>query len=75
MKHVKINVTANGIEYLIHTDSDEECMTLGEKIGNQLHGNPDFVNSNIVLNYTSGDQIVYLWFAKFCRSVAELTIE
>lgn len=75
MKYVEIKCNENGIEYLIHTDTDEECMILGGKIGNQLRGNPDYINNNIVLNYTSGDRIVYLWFAKFCRSIAEITIE
>lgn len=75
MKYVEIKCDANGIEYLIHTDTDEECMVLGEKIGNQLRGNPDYINNNIILNYTSGDSIVYLWFAKFCRSIAEITID
>lgn len=75
MTHWKFNVKPNGIEFLIHTDTDEECMMLGEKICNQLRGNPDYINSNIVVNYTSGDRIVYLWFAKFCRSVAEIAFE
>ena len=75
MKYVNIKCNAEGIEYQIHMDTDDECMVLGEKIGNQLRGIPDYINNNIVLNYTSGDRIIHLWFAKFCRSIADVTID
>lgn len=44
----------------ISCHDEAEAMRIGSQIHEQLVGNPDYINDNIVLNCTSSDGNVYL---------------
>jgi hypothetical protein len=46
----------------IETTSKEETMRIGTKIHEQLVGNKDYINDNIILNCTSEPREIYLCF-------------
>lgn len=58
----------------IETISKDECMRIGTLIHDQLRGNKDYVDSNIVLNCTDSDNVVRLYIFKECENVPSFTI-
>lgn len=69
-----INMEKDCIRYLtINCNSVEAKKELGTKIHNQLVGNKDYIDSNIVLNIDE-QYTVQLWFFKECESIPEITI-
>lgn len=50
----------NLLEFIIRCDTEELCTAIGESICEQLVGNKDFIDNNILINYTetSKDVIV-----------------
>ena len=58
----------------IETRTKEECMRIGELIGNQLRGNKDYQDSNILLNYTDNDNVVRLYVFEECKYVPPISI-
>lgn len=57
----------------IDCGSVEEKMKLGNSIHNQLAGNQDYIDSNIVLNLDE-PYTVQLWFFKDCENIPPITI-
>lgn len=62
------------MQIVIDTKNEEECMRIGTLIHTQLMGNPDYVNDNIILNCTQGDNKVRLWIFEECEKVPHITI-
>ena len=58
----------------IVTDSKEECIRIGESICNQLGGNQDYIDSNILVNYTDVDNEVRIYIFKECTYVPPIVI-
>ena len=58
----------------IEVQSKEECMRIGTLIHDQLRGNKDYIDSNIVLNCTDNDNVVRLYICKECENVPTITI-
>lgn len=58
----------------IDTQGNEEKMRIGTAIHEQLRGNPDYVNNNIVLNVDE-DSRIRLWLLKDSSSIPEITIK
>ena len=50
----------NRLEITIKTNSKEEKEKIGRNICCQLLGNPDFIDNNIVVNFTDSDDCVYI---------------
>ena len=59
----------NRVEIIIKTCSPEEQKIIGSNICGQLRGNPDYIDSNIVVNYTDTDNSVYVIASKEARPV------
>ena len=58
----------------IETGTKEECMEIGSRIHEQLRGNPDYIDSNILLNCTDSDNVVRLYIFKECKNIPKITI-
>lgn len=58
----------------IETQTKDECMRIGNLIGEQLRGNQDYIDNNIVLNYTDSDNVVRLYIFKECKNIPTITI-
>lgn len=58
----------------IETQSKEECMRIGTLIHNQLVGNEDYINNNIILNCTEDDNFVRIIIFDECKNVPEIKI-
>lgn len=61
------------LEITIKTQSEEEKMEVGTRIHEQLRGNPDYVNNNIILNIDAENE-VWLGIFKECENVPKITI-
>lgn len=59
----------NRVEIIIKTGSPAEQKKIGSNICEQLRGDPDFINSNIVVNYTDSDNNVYVIASKEAKPV------
>lgn len=57
---------------IITTDSNETKMEIGTKIHNQLRGNPDYVDSNIILNIDDDNTVLLLIYEE--AVIPEITI-
>ena len=57
----------------ITVEDNEKKMELGRKIHNQLVGNEDYIESDILLNVDE-DDIVDLYVFEGCKNVPEITI-
>lgn len=53
----------NRIELIIRCDTEEQCMEIGESICNKLVGNEDFIENNILINYTASSKDVIVCVA------------
>ena len=58
----------------ITTKTEQEAMDLGAIIHEQLRGNKDYIDSNIVLNCTEGDGVVRLAIFKECEEIPQITL-
>ena len=58
----------------IETQSKEECERIGSLIHEQLRGNKDYIESNIILNCKTEDNVVELYICKYCEKVPVITI-
>lgn len=58
----------------IETQTKDECMRIGNLIGEQLRGNQDYIDNNIVLNYTDSDNVVRLYIFEECKNIPTITI-
>lgn len=58
----------------IETQTKEACMELGYSICQQLVGKEDFINDNIVVNYTDTDNVVRLYIFKECKEIPDITL-
>ena len=58
---------------MIETESDEEKWRIGTLIHEQLRGNQDYIDSNILLNMDDPDT-VRLYIFKECKNVPRITI-
>lgn len=58
----------------IATNTQEECLSIGTKIHEQLRGNQDYIDSNILLNCTEGDNVVRVYIFKECTTIPEIAI-
>ena len=61
-------------EISIACRDEKEAFKIGEQIHNQLKGNSDYIDNNIILNCTDFDNIVKIWIFKECESIPEITI-
>lgn len=62
------------IKYIaIECETVEAKKELGQKIHEQLRGNQDYVDTNILLNIDE-PLTVQLWFFKECKNIPEITI-
>lgn len=59
---------------VIKTVNDEEKMRIGSSIHEQLVGNKDYIDSNIVLNIDDENE-VNLYVFKECENIPEITIK
>lgn len=57
---------------VIETADNEEKMRIGTSIHEQLRGNQDYIDSNIVLN-VDDDCTIRLWILKACKEVPKIT--
>ncbi len=57
----------------IEVSTEEEKFKIGNKIHEQLVGNKDYVDSNIVLNIDE-PLTVQLWFFDVCENIPEICI-
>ena len=57
----------------IECASNEEKMRVGESIHNQLVGNPDYINSNILLNVDEDCKVILVIFNE-CQNEPEILI-
>lgn len=57
----------------IEVQTEEEKKVIGTKIHEQLIGNQDYIDSNIILNIDE-PYMVRLWFFKECENVPSITI-
>lgn len=62
------------LEISIKTSTDEEKMRIGSEIHKQLQGNPDYIDSNIILNVDAGCE-VWLGIFKECKEIPKITIQ
>lgn len=58
----------------IVTDSEEERVRIGELICKQLRGNQDFIDSNILVNYTNAGNEVLVFIYEECKYIPPITI-
>lgn len=58
----------------IKTINNEEKMRIGNSIHDQLVGNSDYIDSNIILNIDDENE-VNLYIFKECENVPKITIE
>lgn len=58
----------------IKTINNEEKMRIGNSIHDQLVGNSDYIDSNIILNIDDENE-VNLYVFKECENVPKITIE
>lgn len=61
---------SNRIEITIKTKNAIEQARIGEHICNQLIGNPDFIDDNILVNYTDDTNSVYIVVGKEAKETA-----
>ena len=61
------------MEVTIVTENEEEKMKVGEHIHNQLVGNQDYIDSNIVLNIDTPNTVILDIF-KECKNIPTITI-
>lgn len=57
----------------IEVPTDEEKMKIGEKIHEQLRGNQDYIDNNIILNVDEMGA-VRLWVFNECENIPQITI-
>ena len=62
------------LHMIIRTESEGEKMRIGESIHDQLVGNDDYIDSNIVLNIDSKNE-VNLYVYKECENIPSITIK
>mgnify|MGYP003550024988 CR=1 FL=1 len=60
----------NRIEIIIKTKNAIEQDKIGEHICNQLVGNPDFIDDNILVNYTDDTNSVYIIVGEEAKETA-----
>ena len=58
----------------IETQTKDECMRIGTLIHDQLRGNQDYIDSNILLNCTDSDNVVRLYIFEECENIPSITI-
>lgn len=58
----------------IETHSKDEALEIAKGIHNQLVGNPDYIDSNIVLNYDHEPCVVQLWVFEECKNFPKINI-
>lgn len=61
------------LEVIIRTKNEEEKNRIGNKIHKQLKGNPDYINSNIILNIDVENEV---WLGVFneCENIPVIII-
>lgn len=66
-------MTESEVKYTItiETQNNEERLRIGNKIHEQLKGNPDYVNNNIILNIDQ-DCTVRLWIYTNCTNIPSI---
>lgn len=57
----------------IETRTKEECIKLGNRIGEQLRGE-DYLNNNILLNFTDVDNVIRLYIFEECKEIPKLSL-
>lgn len=57
----------------IETSTDREKMQIGESIRNQLKGNPDYINNNVIVFIDKTCVVEVLIFAN-CKDIPQLII-
>lgn len=60
-------------EMVIYTKDNNEKVRIGAAIHNQLRGNPDYIDSNIILNIDE-DCTVYLTVMNDCNNFPTVTL-
>lgn len=60
------------MEMTIVMGNKGDVYNMAEKIHNQLAGNKDYVDSNIVLNFDDGD--IHLYIMNECENIPEIRI-
>ena len=58
----------------IVTRDEEECMRIGSSIHDQLVGNKDYIDSNILLNCTDYPCEVRLYIYEECKEIPKITL-
>lgn len=58
----------------IECDSAEECLRVGTLIHDQLVGLKDYINNNIILNCTDGDNVIRLYILEECEEIPRILI-
>lgn len=58
---------------IIKVKNNEEKMTIGTKIHEQLRGNEDYVNNNIILN-VDDPNMINIYIFEDCQHIPEITI-
>lgn len=66
----------NNCKYFIQieTATEDEKVKLGNKIHEQLVGNKDYIDSNIVLNIDLHPRMVQVWIFDECHDIPEIRI-
>lgn len=58
----------------IEAQTEEEKFDIGNKIHDQLVGNKDYIDSNIVLNIDIEPCTVLIWICDECENVPQIVI-
>ena len=61
------------LEITIKTPNNDEKMRIGSEIHEQLRGNSDYIDNNIILNIDA-DNEVWLGIFKECENIPKITI-
>ena len=59
----------------IYTDSKEETIRIGTSIHQQLVGNQDYIDNNIILNCTDEPTTVSLYIFEECKELPKIVID
>lgn len=71
---IEVSVTKNNnIQVRIETKSKQECTAIGTTIHDQLVGNQDYIDCNIILNIDNGNDI-FIWVDPICKEIPEVRI-
>ena len=71
-----MNVNLKPIKKIITIECSDkaDAMRVGEAIHQQLVGNEDYVNNNIVLNCTDFDNLVKIMIFPECKEIPQIII-